>query len=69
MGNTKELSKDIRDKTVDLHKAGKDYKTIGKKLDEKVTTIGQIIRKWKKRKMTVNLPRSGAPHKISPHGV
>ena len=47
MGKTKELSKDIRDKIVDLHKAGISYKTIGKKLDEKVTTIGVIIRKWK----------------------
>ncbi|XP_010793760.1 voltage-dependent N-type calcium channel subunit alpha-1B-like [Notothenia coriiceps] len=26
MGNTKELSKDLRDKIVDLHKAGTDYK-------------------------------------------
>ncbi|XP_029307080.1 restin homolog [Cottoperca gobio] len=32
MGKTKELSKDIRDKTVDLHKAGKGYKTFSKQL-------------------------------------
>ena len=43
MGKTKELSKDIRGKIVDLHKAGMGYKTIGKTLDEKVTTIGEII--------------------------
>ena len=43
MGKTKELSKDVRDKIVDLHEAGMGYKTIGKKLDEKVTTIGVII--------------------------
>jgi hypothetical protein len=36
------------------------YKSICKKLDEKVTNIGVIIRKWK-HKMTVNLPWSGAP--------
>ncbi len=36
---------------------------------EKVTTVGAIIRKWKKHKITVNLPRSGAPCKISPRGV
>ena len=46
MGKTKEPPKAIRDKIVDLHKAGMGYKTIGKKLDEKVTTIGKIIRKW-----------------------
>ena len=40
MGKTKELSKDVRDKIVDLHKAGMGYKTIGKQLGEKQTTIG-----------------------------
>ncbi|KAJ8356630.1 hypothetical protein SKAU_G00194240 [Synaphobranchus kaupii] len=39
MGKTKELSKDVRDKIVDLHKAGMGYKTIGKQLGEKETTI------------------------------
>ncbi len=69
MAKTKELSKDVRDKIVDLHKAGMGYKTIVKQLGEKVTTVGAIIRKWKKHKITVNLPRSGAPCKISPRGV
>ncbi len=45
------------------------YKTIAKQLGEKVTTVGAIIRKWKKDKVTVNLPRTGAPCKISPLGV
>ncbi len=69
MGKTKELSKDIRDKIVDLHKAGMGYKTISKKLGEKETTVGAIIRKWKKYKITINHPRSGAPCRISPRGV
>ncbi len=38
MTETKELSKDVRDKIVDLHKTGMDYKTISKQLGEKVTT-------------------------------
>uniref|UniRef100_A0A3Q3Q010 Uncharacterized protein n=1 Tax=Monopterus albus TaxID=43700 RepID=A0A3Q3Q010_MONAL len=59
MAKTKELSKDVRDKIVDLHKAGMGYKTIAKQLGEKVTTVGAIIRKWKKHKLTANLPRSG----------
>ncbi len=69
MAKTKELSKHVRDKIVDLHKAGMGYKTITKQLGEKVTTVGAIIRKWKKHKIIVNLPRSGAPCKISPRGV
>ena len=50
MGKTKELSKDIRDKIVDLHKAGMGYKKISKQLGEKLTTVGAIIRKWKETK-------------------
>ena len=69
MGKTKELSKDIRDKIVDLHKAGMGYKKISKQLGEKLKTVGAIIRKWKKHKDTDNLPRSGAPHKILPCGI
>lgn len=66
MGKTKELSKDIGDKIVDLHKAGMGHKTIDKQLGEKAATVGTIIRNWKKLKMTVNLPQSDAPCKILP---
>ncbi len=69
MAKTKELSKDVRDKIVDLHKAGMGYKTITKQLGEKVTSVGAIIHKWKKHKITVSLRRTGAPCKISPCGV
>ena len=40
MGKTKEWSKDIRDKIVDLHMAGMGYKKISKQLGEKLTTVG-----------------------------
>ncbi len=69
MTKTKELSEDVRDKNVDLHKVGMGYKTIAKQLGEKVTTVGAIISKWMKHKITVNLPRTGAPCKISARGV
>ncbi len=54
MTKTEELSKDVRDKVVDLHKAGMGYKTIAKQLVEKVITFGAII-------CTKYLPRTGAP--------
>ncbi|KAL0150699.1 hypothetical protein M9458_054003 [Cirrhinus mrigala] len=38
MAKTKELSKDVRDKIVDLHKAGMGYKTIAKQLSKKEET-------------------------------
>ncbi len=69
MAKTKELSKDVKDKIVDLHKAGMDYKT--KQLgdgDEKVTKVGAIIRKWKKQN-NCQSPSVWAPCKISSRGV
>ncbi len=69
MAKTKELSKDVRDKTVDLHKAGMGYKTIVKQRGEKETTVGAIIHKWKKHKITFNPYRTGAPCEISLRGV
>ncbi|KAK3530790.1 hypothetical protein QTP70_002824 [Hemibagrus guttatus] len=69
MAKTKELSKDTRNKIVDLHQAGKTESAIGKQLGVKKSTVGAIIRKWKIYKTTDKLPRSGAPRKISPRGV
>ncbi len=69
MAKTKELSKDTRNKIVDLHQAGKTESAKGKQLGVKKSTVGAIIRKWKTYKTTDNLPRSGAPRKISPRGV
>lgn len=43
MGKTKELSRDVRDNIVDLHKAGIGYKTICKKLGETVTAVVAIV--------------------------
>ncbi len=65
MTKTKELYKDVRDKIVDLHKAVKVCKTTATQLGEKVTTVSAIILKWKKHKITVNLPRTGTSYKIS----
>ncbi|KAK3523183.1 hypothetical protein QTP86_021723, partial [Hemibagrus guttatus] len=65
MAKTKELSKDVRDKIADLHKAGMGYKTIAKQLGEKVTTVGAIISKLKKYKITVNLHAWGSMQDIT----
>ncbi|KAI4886605.1 hypothetical protein NFI96_000803 [Prochilodus magdalenae] len=68
MVKTKELSEDTRNRIVDLHQAGKTESAKGKQLDVKKSTVGAIIRKWKTYKTTTNLPRSGAPRKISARG-
>ncbi|KAI4883812.1 hypothetical protein NFI96_009985 [Prochilodus magdalenae] len=69
MAKTKELSKDTRKKTVDLHQAGKSESTIGKQVGVNKSTVGAIGREWKTYKTIHNLPRSGAPRKISFRGV
>ncbi len=56
MTKTKQLSKDVRDKIVDLHKAGMGYKTIAKQLGEKVTTVGANILKWKETQNNCESP-------------
>ena len=69
MAKTKELSKYIRNKIVDLHQTGRTEAAIGKQLGVKKSSVGEIIRKWKTHKTTDNLPRCGAPRKISLRGV
>ncbi len=64
IAKTKELSKDDRDKIVDLHKDGMGYKTIAKQLGEKVTTCDNS-----QMEETQNNCQSPSVYKISPHGV
>ncbi|KAI4887086.1 hypothetical protein NFI96_028010, partial [Prochilodus magdalenae] len=66
---TQELSKDTRKKVEDLLQAGKSESTIGKQAGVNKSTVGAIVRKWKTYKTIDNLPRSGAPRKISSRGV
>ncbi|KAK6303080.1 hypothetical protein J4Q44_G00255340 [Coregonus suidteri] len=42
MAKTKELSKDVRDKNVDLHKAGMGYKTIAKQLGSRMDDASDV---------------------------
>ncbi|KAI4876250.1 hypothetical protein NFI96_009865 [Prochilodus magdalenae] len=42
MGKTKELSKNVRDKIIDLHRAGMGYRTLSKTPGEKETTVSAI---------------------------
>lgn len=61
MAKTKELSKDTRDCEQDWNES--IYRR--KQLDEKRSTVVAVNRKWKKHKISDNLPPSVAPCKIS----
>lgn len=65
MSRTKELSEDLWSRIVDLHKAGKGYKSISKSLDVHVSTVKQTVYKLRKFRAVASLPRCGRPLKMS----
>uniref|UniRef100_A0A9J7XIJ6 Transposase Tc1-like domain-containing protein n=1 Tax=Cyprinus carpio carpio TaxID=630221 RepID=A0A9J7XIJ6_CYPCA len=60
----KALSKDLRDKVVDMHKSGDGYKKISKALSMPRSTVKSIIKKWKVFGTTRTLPGSGRHSKL-----
>lgn len=70
MGRSKELSKDLQNKTVARHNNGTGYRRSSQLLNAPgSTTTLAIIHKWEEHHATIELPRSGAPHKISDQAV
>ena len=65
MGKTKQLSKDVRDKIVDLHKAGLGYKNIGKQLGEKQTTLVRLFTNGSNTKQLSILIYLPAPTRVA----
>ena len=65
MPRTKEISEALRLRIVDLHKAGKGYKSISKSLDVHQSTGRQIVYKWRKFSTVSTLPRSGRSAKMT----
>ena len=66
MAKTKELSRDIWDRIIERHKEGQGYRKISKDMNLAQSTVGNIIRKYKKYSdSTANLPRNGRLRKIN----
>ena len=65
MPRTKEISEDLRLRMVDLHKAGKGYKSISKSLDVHQSMVRQIVYTLRKFSTVATLPRSGHPAKMT----
>ena len=62
MAKTKELSRDMQDRLIEHYKGGQGYKKISKEMNQALSTVGNIIRKYKKYgDGTTNLPRNGRP--------
>ena len=65
MPRTKDISENLRLRIVELHKAGKGYKSISKSLDVHQSTVSQMVYKWRKFSTVATLPRSGRPAKMT----
>uniref|UniRef100_A0AAY5L8W8 Transposase Tc1-like domain-containing protein n=1 Tax=Esox lucius TaxID=8010 RepID=A0AAY5L8W8_ESOLU len=65
MGRRKELSKDLCNKVMELHKDGKGSKKKSKALQMPVSTVQSLIKKWNIWGSLDTKPRSGKPRKIS----
>ena len=65
MAKTKELS---RNRINERHKGRQGYRKISKEINQALSTVGNIIRKYKKYgDGTANLPRNGRSRKINEH--
>ncbi|CAI9534633.1 unnamed protein product [Staurois parvus] len=64
MGSRKELSKDLRNKVMELYKDTKGYKKISKALNMPVSTVQSHIKKQKIQKSLISKPRSCRSRKI-----
>lgn len=64
MGKAKELSKDLREKVIELYKTGKGYITISKQLRMPISNVQTLIKKWNMRDSVETKSRSGRPTKI-----
>ena len=63
---SKELSIELRDRIVSVHRSGEGYQNISAALKVPKNTVSSIMLKWKKKfGTTKTLPRAGSPAKLS----
>ncbi len=61
----KELSEDLKNRIVALHKDGVGYKKIAKTLKLSCSTVAETIQRFNRTGSTQNRPRHGQPKKLS----
>ena len=66
MGKSKEISHDLREKKVDLHKSGSSLGAISKRLKVPRSPLQTIVRKYKHHGTTQPSYRSGRRRVLSP---
>ncbi len=64
----REMSQDLRKKTISLHKKGESYKKISKSLLVSQNTVEKVVQTVKKdRTATISQRHPGRPWKLTPH--
>lgn len=64
MGASKQLSDDLKTKIIQHYGLGEGYKKLSKRFQLSVSTVRNIVRKWKATGTVLVKPRSGRPSKI-----
>ena len=65
----KELSKDVKDRIVALHKDGQGYKKISASLKVSPNTVAKVIQRFSKKRTTMSCARQGRPAKMTARTV
>ncbi len=63
----KELSEDLKKRSVALHKCGVGYKKVAKTMKLSCSTVAKTIQQFNRTGFTQNRPRHGWPKKLSAH--
>lgn len=65
MGASKQLSNDLKTKIVQQYGLGEGYKKLSRRFQLSVSTVRNVIKKWKATGTVLVKARSGRPRKIS----
>ena len=65
MGMSKELSNDLNTKMIRQYELGEGYKKLSKRFEVSVSTVRNVVRKWKATGTVLVKERCGRPRKIS----
>lgn len=66
MGTSKQLSDDLKWRIIHQHQAGEGYKKLSKRFQVPISTVRNVVKKWKDTGTVKVKERSGQPRKISP---
>ena len=64
MGTSKELCNDLKTKIIRQYELGEGYKELSKRLEVSISTVINVVRKWKATGTVLVMERCGRPRQI-----